>query len=92
MLIRPHQTRIVKFMHMTLNIDAELLREASRISGIREKSALVRAGLQALISKEVASQLAKLGGNEPLLRPVRRRRPAKAVKTENQTTAPRGRS
>ncbi len=63
-------------MHMrtTLNIDDELLSEAQRLSGLREKTAVVRAGLEALIARESARRLARLGGTEPKLAPVPRRR------------------
>lgn len=62
-------------MHMrtTLNIDDSLLKEATRLSGIDEKTAVVRAGLEALIARESARRLAALGGSEPRLRPIRRR-------------------
>jgi Arc/MetJ family transcription regulator len=64
-------------MHMrtTLNIDDNLLKEATRLSGIGEKTAVVRAGLEALIARESARRLAALGGSEPGIRRVRRRRP-----------------
>lgn len=67
-------------MHMrtTLNLDEDLMKEAGRLSGIREKTALVRAGLQALISRESARRLAILGGSERGLRPIPRRRARKA--------------
>ena len=67
-------------MHMrtTINIDDELLAAAGRLAGIREKTALVRAGLQALIARESARRLAALGGRERALKPVRRRRPPPA--------------
>ena len=63
-------------MHMrtTLNIDDSLLQSAARMTGIREKTALVRAGLEALIARESAKRLAALGGTMPGLRPVRRRK------------------
>ena len=63
-------------MHMrtTLIINEELLERARQMSGIREKTALVHAGLEALIAREAAKRLAALGGTEPLLRPVPRRR------------------
>ena len=63
-------------MHMrtTLNIDDELLSEAQRLSGLREKTAVVRAGLEALIARESARRLARLGVTEPKLAPVPRRR------------------
>jgi len=65
-------------MHMrtTLNVDDALLKRASQLTGITEKTALLRLGLQALIALESAHRLAKLGGTEKALRPVRRRRSA----------------
>jgi Arc/MetJ family transcription regulator len=65
-------------MHMrtTLNIDDALLRRAADMTGVREKTALVRLGLEALIARESARRLALLGGTEKGLRPIRRRRPA----------------
>jgi len=62
-------------MRTTLNLDEKLLTEAARLSGIREKTALLHAGLEALIARESARRLAALGGTERNLRPVRRRRP-----------------
>lgn len=67
-------------MHMrtTLNIDDDTLRKASELTGIREKTALVRLGLEALIARESGRRLARLGGSEKELRPIpRRRSPAK---------------
>ena len=63
-------------MHMrtTLNINENLLREAADLSGIREKTALVHAGLEALIAREAARRLAALGGSERTLRVPGRRR------------------
>ncbi len=60
-------------MRTTLNIDDQLLDEAQRITGLSEKTALVREALRALIERESAQRLAKLGGTEPGLAPVRRR-------------------
>ncbi len=60
-------------MRTTLNIDDQLLSEARRITGVAEKTALVREGLKALIERESARRLAKLGGSEPKLKPVSRR-------------------
>ena len=60
-------------MRTTLNIDDELLGEAQRITGVKEKSILVRDGLRALIERESARRLAKLGGSEPQLEQVPRR-------------------
>ena len=61
-------------MRTTLNIDDELLKEATRVSGIAEKTAVVRAGLEALIARESARRLAALGGSEPVIRKIYRRR------------------
>lgn len=63
-------------MHMrtTLNIDDSLLKNASRLTGVSEKTALVRMGLEALVARESARRLADLGGSEKSLRPVRRRK------------------
>ena len=61
-------------MRTTLNIDDELLKNASRLTGVTEKTSLVRLGLQALVAKESAQRLADLGGTEKRLRPVPRRR------------------
>jgi len=64
-------------MHMrtTLNIDDQLLRRAVQLTGVQEKTQLVRLGLEALISREAAKRLARLGGSEPHLKEIRRRRP-----------------
>jgi Arc/MetJ family transcription regulator len=61
-------------MRTTLNIDAELLQKAERLTGVKEKTSLVQLGLEALILLESGRRLAKMGGTEKELRPVRRRR------------------
>lgn len=63
-------------MHMrtTLNIDDKLLNKASELSGINEKTALVRAGLEALIAKESRKRLIALGGSQRDLQDIPRRR------------------
>ena len=65
-------------MHMrtTLIIDESLLERARELSGIQEKTALVRAGLEALIAREAGKRLAALGGSQPDLKDVPRRRSA----------------
>lgn len=65
-------------MHMrtTLNIDEQLLEKAAQLTGVREKTALVRSGLEALIALESARRLARLGGSEKDLRTIPRRRSA----------------
>ena len=64
-------------MRTTLNIDDKILEEASRLTGLTEKTALVRLGLEALIARESSKRLARLGGTEKDLRAIRRRRPEK---------------
>jgi len=63
-------------MHMrtTLNIDDEILERAARLTGVTEKTALVRLGLYALVAAESSKRLARLGGSEKGLRPIPRRR------------------
>lgn len=61
-------------MKTTMNIDDDLLERARRLTDLREKTALVHAGLEALIARESARRLAELGGSEPRLKSVRRRR------------------
>ena len=61
-------------MRTTLIVDDELVRRATELTGIEEKTALVRAGLNALITRETGKRLAALGGSEPELRPIPRRR------------------
>ncbi|MBW2027798.1 MAG: type II toxin-antitoxin system VapB family antitoxin [Deltaproteobacteria bacterium] len=63
-------------MRTTINIDDKILEQASRLTGVTEKTSLVRLGLKALIALESSKRLAKLGGTESNLRPVQRRRPA----------------
>ncbi len=65
-------------MRSTLNIDDEMLRKAAALTGEKEKTALVRMGLEALIARESARRLARLGGTEPRLSSVRRRSPRSA--------------
>lgn len=61
-------------MKTTLNIDDDLLAEAQRLTRIEEKTALVHAGLEALIARESARRLAALGGTQPALAAIPRRR------------------
>ena len=68
-------------MHMrtTLNIDDDLLQRAARLTGLSEKTSLVRMGLEALIARESARRLADLGGTEKKLSRIRRRRGGRAA-------------
>ena len=61
-------------MRTTLNIDDELLDRAVKLTGIKEKTSLVRLGLEALIARESGRRLARLGGTEKDLEKVPRRR------------------
>lgn len=61
-------------MRTTVTLDDELLKEAQELTGVDERTALIRAALIALIERESARRLARLGGTEPQLRPIPRRR------------------
>ena len=61
-------------MRTTLNIDDHLLAEAQKLTGETEKTTLVRLGLRALIEREAAKRLARLGGSMPKLKVPPRRR------------------
>ncbi len=61
-------------MRTTINIDDDLYQQAVQLTGKNEKTALVREALQALIERESAKRLAKLGGSEPHLENIPRRR------------------
>lgn len=63
-------------MKTTLNIDDAILAEASRLTGVKEKTSLVRMGLEALIARHSAERLAALGGSEPDAKRTPRRRTA----------------
>jgi Arc/MetJ family transcription regulator len=74
-----HESGIIMHMRTTLNLEDELVRDAREYTGIEEKTALVNAGLKALISREAARRLAGLGGSMPNMKsiPRRRRRPVR---------------
>jgi len=61
-------------MRTTINLDDELIEKAADLTGRREKSALVRLGLEALIARESARRLARLGGADPGAAAAPRRR------------------
>lgn len=65
-------------MRTTINLDEELLAKAKRLTGTKERTALVHEGLRALIARESARRLARLGGTQPKLRGIPRRRPRPA--------------
>jgi Arc/MetJ family transcription regulator len=61
-------------MRTTVNLDDELLALAEEFTGVKEKSALIKMGLKSLVEREAARRLARLGGSEPDLKPIPRRR------------------
>jgi Arc/MetJ family transcription regulator len=61
-------------MRTTVNLDDDLIEEAMRLTGVQERTALIHEGLKALVTRESARRLARLGGTEPQLRPIPRRR------------------
>lgn len=76
-----HQGEVM-FVRTTVNLNEELLSEAQRLTGIEERTALIHAGLRVLIERESARRLARLGGTEPQLEPVPRRRSEAAADLE----------
>jgi Arc/MetJ family transcription regulator len=69
-----HVACILMHMRTTLLLDDKLIEEAREVTGVKEKTALLHAGLRALIAKEAARRLGRLGGSEPQANPVPRRR------------------
>jgi len=63
-------------MRTTLNIEDNLMDKASKMTGIKEKTALVRLGLEALIARESGKRLARLGGTQKQLKTIPRRKGA----------------
>lgn len=63
-------------MRTTISLDDELVEKAQEYTGLTEKSALVREALTALVQREAARRLARLGGSQPNLKPIPRRRSA----------------
>lgn len=61
-------------MRTTINLDERLIEEAQRVTGTQERTALIHDGLRALIARESAKRLARLGGSDPRLERPRRRR------------------
>jgi len=65
-------------MRTTINLDDDLLAAATKVSGVKERTTLIHEGLRALIERESARRLARLGGSEPRLSRIPRRRPRPA--------------
>jgi Arc/MetJ family transcription regulator len=61
-------------MRTTLNIEDSLIKKVSKLTGIKEKTTMVKLGLEALIAMESSKRLAKLGGTEKELKRIPRRR------------------
>jgi Arc/MetJ family transcription regulator len=64
-------------MRTTVSLDDDLLAKAQSYTGLTEKSAILREALTALVQREAAWRLARLGGSEPNAKQIPRRRPAK---------------
>lgn len=64
-------------MRTTLNIDDQMLKKASLLTGVKEKTSLIHLGLEALIARESSKRLAMLGGTEKELKSIPRRRSTK---------------
>jgi Arc/MetJ family transcription regulator len=64
-------------MRTTLNIDDSALEKAAKLTGVKQKTELVRMGLESLIAAESARRLAALGGTDPGARLPPRRRPSR---------------
>ena len=71
-------------MQVTLTLDDELLAKEEEYTGISDKSALIHAALWALVEREAARRLARLGGSQPDLKPIPRRR----MKRGSSSTSP----
>ena len=69
----------VKPMRTTINIDDELLAKATKLAGPMDRTAVVSEGLRALIERESAKRLARLGGTQPALKAAPRKRQASPV-------------
>ena len=69
-----HENDISMHMRTTINIDDDLIARATELTGIKEKTTLVRTALEYLIARESAKRLAKLGGTAKDLQPIPRRK------------------
>lgn len=74
-------------MRTTVTLDDELLKDAQEFSGIQEKSLLVNAALKALVEREAARRLARMGGTAPGLKAPPRRRPFAATRRRRSKAA-----
>jgi Arc/MetJ family transcription regulator len=62
-------------MRTTVTIDDELLKRAEEYTGVKERAALIRLGLEALVQREAARRLARMGGSDPTASAAPRKRP-----------------
>lgn len=76
--VQPEAVKEARVVRANVAVDEELLEKARRITGIEDRTDLVHTGLRALIQRESARWLARLGGSEPGLQQVHRRRPESA--------------
>lgn len=76
-------------MRTTVTIDDDLLAKAREYTGTTETSALLRKGLEALVQREAAHRLIRLGGSEPGLEYVPRRRPPNFINEESTYPDPK---
>jgi Arc/MetJ family transcription regulator len=74
MIVLMPETGRITAMRTTVTLDDDLLAKARSYTGLKETSAVLRAALTALVEREAARRLARLGGTMPDLKPVRRRR------------------
>jgi Arc/MetJ family transcription regulator len=65
-------------MRTTMNLDDELVARAQELTGIKERNTLVRMGLEALVQREAGRRLARLGGTDPEIEDIPRRRESAA--------------
>lgn len=72
-------------MRTTINLDDDLLATASRLTGITDRTPLIRESLKAIIARESARRLALLGGSMPELQVTPRRRPEPEPETDAKT-------
>jgi Arc/MetJ family transcription regulator len=79
MMLYLMQASGVQSMRTTVNIDDELLEKATKLAGPMDRTAMVNEGLKALIERESARRLARLGGTQPKLNAVPRRRQGTAT-------------
>ena len=78
------------YMRTTITLDEDLLKEAEELTGITERSKLIHNGLEALIQREAAQRLARLGGSAPDIQPITHRtfQPVQSHRWDQPTLSP----